>query len=160
MISLLVISSSAWAATTLVSRNPLPLGAPEGAQYTLPQNLPARTGGPYKNAEDIEKILLLAAQSKGESKPIIKNVVLTTHGDLITHEIFSPSYSVADNREVYIGVLEGNFQFNRVRPDMDPIRSQQLNVEVDATTGEVLALGTSELTRDSRIIDSLKLVNN
>lgn len=143
---LVVSSSAAWAAKNLVSQNPLPLGAPADAEYVLPQNLPAKTGGPYKNVESIKQIAVLAGQSKGEIKPLIKNITLTTHGDLINSKVFSQSYSVANDREVYLAVLEGNFQFNRVRTDMEPIQSKRLNIEIDATTGEVLALGTSELT--------------
>lgn len=161
IILVLIISSGAvWAAKNLISQNPLPLDAPAGAEYTLPENLPSRTGGPYRDIEDINQIAVLAGQSKDEIRPIVKNIILTTHGNLISSQIFSESYSVADDREVYLAILEGNFQFNRVRPNMEPIRSQQINIEIDANTGEVLALGTSELTKDLRVINDLKLFTN
>ncbi len=108
----------------------------------------------------VGQIALLSGQSKGEMKPIVKNIILTTHGNLISSQIFSESYSVADDREVYLAILEGNFQFNRVRSNMEPIQSQQINIEIDASTGEVLALGTSELTKDSRVINNLKLLTD
>lgn len=159
--SVLIISSgAAWAAKNLISQNPLPLDAPVGAEYALLENLPSRTSGPYIDIENINRIAVLAGQSKGEMKPIVKNIILTTHGNLISSQIFSESYSVADDREVYLAILEGNFQFNRVRPNMEPIRSQQINIEIDANTGEVLALGASELTKDSRVINNLKSLTN
>ncbi len=66
--------------------------------------------------------------------PEIKNIVMTTHGALIDEGVFSPSYSVANDREVYLVTLGGEFTFTRVRPGFDPIKAAHVNVEIDATT--------------------------
>lgn len=157
MIGIIVISLSVLAFPTNV---PLPLDSPPGMEYKIPENLPGKTGGPFIMKDDVVKIAEKVSNSKGEAAPRILEMVLTTHQALIDEEIFSPSYSVAGNREVYLIILEGEFTFNRVRYGLEPIQSKLINIEIDATTGDVLAVGTSPLTLNPELWERLAIVSN
>jgi len=142
----------------VVSTVPLPLNAPSGARYKMPDNLPGKSGGPFLKIEKIKEIAIKAAPACGESAsaPIIKDIVLTTHGALIQGGIFSPSFSVSNDREVYLVTMGGSFEFDRVSRGVKPIKSSYINIEIDATNGDVLAIGTSLVTKDPGILQKLK----
>ncbi len=126
----------------VVSTLPLPLNAPQGASYKMPDNLPGKTGGPFLEIEKVKDIAADVAAGRGESAPIIKDIILTTHGALIQEGIFSPSFSVSNDREVYLVTMEGSFVFLRVPHGVKPIRSSYINIEIDATNDDALAIGT------------------
>ncbi len=140
----------------VISTVPLPLNAPQGAIYKMPDNLPGKSGGPFLKIEKIKEIAIEAAPACGESAPIIKDIVLTTHGALIQEGIFDPSFSVLNDREVYLITMEGSFEFDRVPLGVEPIKSSHINIEIDATNGDVLAIGTSPVTKDPGILKKLK----
>jgi hypothetical protein len=140
-----------------VSNVPLPLNASPEAEYKMPKNLPGKSGGPFLSSTEIEKVSVDVAKAHGELSPSIKDSIMTTHGLLIEEGVFSPSYSVADDREVYLVTLTGKFTFTRVRPGADPIKASYVNIEIDATTGDVLAVGTSTATKDKEVLQRLKI---
>ncbi len=158
--SLVVKSIQAGQDKAAVTTVPLPLNAPVGAAYTTPTNLPGPTGGPYKDVATVKTLVLNAAVSNAGSTAKVSAVVRTTHLALITAGIFSSSPSVADNREVYLATVEGSFVFNRVPRGQDPVQASHINVEIDATTGDVLAVGTSTVTQDQNIVKKLSSVAN
>lgn len=123
--------------------------------YTMPNNLPGRSGELYKTVEELKGIALEAAPSEQNSSVIISTLTQTTHGTLVTTGVFSPSYSVADDREVYLVTLEGVFTFSRGPRGAEPIQATHINIEIDATTGEVLSMGTSTLTTDLVYVKNL-----
>ncbi|MEH2220198.1 MAG: hypothetical protein V7K72_24335 [Nostoc sp.] len=135
---------------------PLPEG---GVSGKLPTNLPSASKGPFLNLDSVRKIALTTA-TKGYSSPnsIIKDIKLSTHGTLIDNKVFSRSFSVDDSREVYLVTRTGNFFFSRVpnEPEFDSYRRRSfINMEIDATNGDVLAIGGSNLTQNPEIIKSL-----
>lgn len=140
-----------------VSNAPLPLNSSPEAEYKMPENLPGKSGGPFLSSREIEEISVDVAKTRGEISPNIKDIVMTTHGLLIEEGVFSPSYSVANDREVYLVTLSGEFTFTRVRPGADPIKATHVNIEIDATTGDVLAVGTSTATKDKDVLQRLKM---
>ncbi len=138
----------------VVSTVPLPLNAPQGARYKMPDNLPGKTGGLFLKIEKVKDIAIDVAAARGESAPIIKTIVLTTHGALIQGGVFSPSFSVSNDREVYLVTMEGSFEFHRGPLGAKPIESSYINIEIDATNGDVLAIGTAYVTPE--ILQRLK----
>jgi len=64
-------------------------------------------------------------------------------------------FSVADRRQVYLVTVSGQFAFGG-RAGRPVIRDDFINVEVDASTGEVLAAGTSKKTQDPQVLEALR----
>lgn len=139
-----------------VTTVPLPLGASANSSYTIPANLPAKTGGPYKAIADVKRLALEAGAGKGDDQAKVSAIVLTSHSALVNAGVFSQSLSVADDREVYLATVEGEFSVFR-GPQGSSISATHLNVEIDATTGEVLAQGTSNITEDIEEVSALQL---
>lgn len=152
-----LIKYGAFAMSRAASDIPLPLNSPPGAEYKMPINLPGKTGGPFLATNEIKELVADVAKAHGELSPKIKAIVLTKHGSLIDEGVFSPSYSVANDREIYLITMEGNFTFTRVRLGQNPIKAAHVNVEIDATTGDVLAVGTSPITKDQAVLQKLEL---
>jgi len=135
---------------------PLPTGAVPGQ---LPTNLPSASKGPFLNLDSVRKIATTTA-TKVYSSPnsIIKDIKLTTRGALINNKVFGRSLSVDDSREVYLVTITGNFFFRRVpnEPQFDSYRRRSfINMEIDATNGDVLAVGGSSLTQNPEFVKSL-----
>ena len=163
IIGMTLVAFGSFAMGGTVSNAPLPLNSPSGVGYTMPENLPGRTGGPFLSIQEVKAIALDVAKARGELSPNIKNIILTTHGSLIEEGVFSPSYSVGNDREVYLVTLGGEFRFARVRRGFDPIKASHVNIdhvniEIDATTGDVLAVGTSTLTKSEAVLQRLNLI--
>lgn len=148
-------SVSALGMERVVSDLPMPLNSPPGAQYKMPADLPGKSGGPFLNVAAVRQIAIDTGRGHGESSPEIKDVILTTHGALIEEGVFSASYSREDDREVYLITLAGNFVFLRVPPGCDPIKATHINIEVDATDGHVLSVGTCSVTQDPEVLRRL-----
>ena len=55
---------------------------------------------------------------------------------------------MANDREVYLVTLTGNLHLQGYVQVLDPIKASYVNIEIDATTGDVLAVGTSTATKD------------
>lgn len=157
MLSLVAWQSQAIAEQAIVSTNPLPLGAPANATYTIPQNLAGKTGGPFLTLDQIKQIALKGAKAWNGVNVQIDAVVLTTHGKLIDENIFSRSYSLADDREVYIVFLSGTFDFAPHAPQGTPdIHATRIKMEIDATNGDVPANGVVDVPVDSTTLQRLR----
>lgn len=159
IIALTLVAFGAFAMGGAVSNAPLPLNSPPGVEYKMPESLPGKSGGPFLSTQEVKAITVCVAKVRGELSPNIKEIVITTHGSLIEEGVFSPSYSVANDREVYLVTMSGEFTFTRVRPGFDPIKASHVNIEIDATTGDVLAVGTSTATKNEGVLQRLDIGN-
>lgn len=144
------------AASDIQSRLPMPMGAPPGAVHRLPSNLPGATGGSFVQVDRISSIALDTAKAREGLDSQVKDVVLTTHGRLVQEGVFGQSYSVGDTREVYLVTVTGDFTFRRGPEGEQPVRASFISIEIDATTGDVLAVGTSKVAQDAEVLDILR----
>lgn len=134
---------------------PMPAGVSPEAEYQPPTDLPGATGGPLMGEEVAKGVAMAAARAHSGAGCRVENVVLTTHGALAGRGVFSPSFSVADSRQVYLVTVSGQFAFSgRARGPV--IRADLISVEVDASTGEVVAVGTSKKTQDPEVLEVLR----
>ena len=156
MIAILAAVVARGIASDSQSPLPMPLGAPPGATHKLPDNLPGATGGPYLNPETVDAITLDVIKARDGVDFQIRDKILTTHGALIRERVFGQSYSVGESREVYLVTATGTFTFKRVLEGVEPIRVSFINIEIDATNGDVLAVGTSEATLNPTVLDALR----
>ncbi|MEW6049395.1 MAG: hypothetical protein AB1609_23475, partial [Bacillota bacterium] len=133
---------------------PMPAGVSPEAEYQPPEESPGAMGGPLMGEEAAKGAAIAAARAHSGAGCRVENV-LTTHGALAGRGVFSPSFSVADSRQVYLVTVSGQFAFSgRAREPV--IRADLINVEVDASTGEVLAAGTSKKTQDPEVLEALR----
>ncbi|MHB1421298.1 MAG: hypothetical protein ACYCX4_17250 [Bacillota bacterium] len=121
----------------------LPQNSPAGAEYKMPSNLPTASKGPYLAEPKSNEILLQVSKAHGETNPVTVGKVLTSHGQIRALTLWGESYNVADDREVYLVLMNGKFTFNRRAPGADPLIVNHIEMEIDATTGDVLTVTTS-----------------
>ena len=124
------------------------IGQPPTPSTPLPSTNPPhtevlrkRTGGPYISGETLTSIITRTSTAHGETNPSLRAKVLTTHGAVkIWH---SSSKALGDDLEVYLVCLNGTFQL-RSRPGYRARKPlSHLELEIDATTGDILAMGSS-----------------
>ncbi|WAS91717.1 hypothetical protein [Nannocystis punicea] len=124
-------------------------GLPEGR----PATGPGASGGPFLARSEAEAIARVAAAATGDSQARLVALETTTHGDAVAARRAGRSSTVADDREVYVARFEGTFTFRRGPRGTPPRRASALEVEIDATDGRVLALGSRAIEESGPVAE-------
>lgn len=111
-----------------------------GAQ--VPSNLRARSGGPYIPDTQLQAIIERVSRSHAEDNPRVADSRVVTHAEVQAARATGVCHSVGGDREVYEIRLNGKFIFNKVPAKVSPFESDTLEIELDATSGDILTVGT------------------